>query len=439
MKDTLTNPEELASSEQVKTYLRRCREAALAESDPTERDVERGLDIHRRAIVCDLLGGGRADSLYSPAMYDYMRKRLSEYQTSELDVSISTRYGTTGKVASGIREEIESLWPHSKEMGRNPDLQADHRALLAATGKTMYTTGSEGVEGLASFNHFFDEVDYVSKIVRIDQIEELKARGEWGILYHLHNGVRLREESKDMLDDLELYYRMGVRWSMLWGPGFGGRQWEPELGLTDRGREAVRRMNELNIIVDTSHCGPKTSLQIIEESQQPVIVSHVGCRAVHPGYCRGRNITDESMKAVAEKGGVVGISTIFTLLGENSIDMLMRHIDHAARLIGTDHIGLGSDQGVDLNLELPEMVQALKPKNWNTAYPWDLTSETRSQHAHMENANEANWKIYTSPHALSECAWPYNITIPLVQRGYSDEEIQNMLGGNFLRVARTIL
>ena len=145
------------------------------------------------------------------------------------------------------------------------------------------------------------------------------------------------------------------------------------------------------------------------------------------------------MKAVAEKGGVVGISTIFTLLGENSIDMLMRHIDHAARLIGTDHIGLGSDHGVDLNLELPEMVQALKPKQWNTAYPWNLTSETRSQHAHMENANESNWKIYTSPHALSECAWPYNVTIPLVQRGYSDKEIQNMLGGNFLRVARNIL
>ncbi len=441
MKDALTNPEELASSERVRTYLRGSREAVLAELQASEREIERGLDLHRNTIVCDLCGGGRGHG-YTPEMDDLVRRRLNETADDDLTDAPPVVYATHSVPAkfyraSQIMAEADALRPLA--MARNADLRADNYALLQAAGKTLFTTGSGGVEGLASFNYFFDEVDFVHRVVRMDQVEKLKARGEWGILYHLHSAGPLRPESKSALDDLEEYYRLGVRWSMLFDNELGGRQWHPERGLSDQGREAMRRMNELGIIVDPSHCPQQTTLEMVETSEKPVIVSHVGCKAVHPGYCRDRNITDESMKAVADKGGLVGICSIFTLLGENSIEMFMRHVDHAAQLIGTDHIGFASDAGPGFALELPETIEAITPDQWNTANPWDLTLETQSQHAHMANSNEANWKIYTEPHALSECCWPYNVTVALVQRGYSDDDIQKMIGGNFMRVAPGIL
>ena len=454
MKDALTNPEELASSERVRTYLRCCREAVLAELQASDQEIERGLDLHRHSIVCDLMGGAMGSGgIYSPALEEFILRRLSETGADDF------------VACSEIRNEVAPLLP--RELVGDADLRADHWAVEQASGVNLgvVTTKPNTVAAMAQSVYLFDEIDCLEKVVHVGQVEHLKKENRRGLIYHAHEAAhagmgvirkpdgqishvalasdhyagRLLDGPGTPVDDLEVLYGLGIRWAQLWHSDFGGKQWEPERGLTDLGRQAVQRMNALGIIVDTSHCAPQSALAAVQASEQPPVVSHVGCMAVHPGYCSGRNITDETMKAVAEKGGVVGICSVRTLIGENSVEMFMRHVDHAAQLIGTDHIGFSTDANVGMALEPPELVEASKPKQWNRANPWNLTRETREQHAWMGNASEAAWKMHTGPHVLACCNFPFWVTAALVQRGYADDAIEKMLGGNFLRVARTVL
>jgi membrane dipeptidase len=129
----------------------------------------------------------------------------------------------------------------------------------------------------------------------------------------------------------------------LWGDGC----LEPgNAGLSRLGRQAVERMNASGVTVDVSHCGDRTTRDTIESSSKPILVSHAGCRAVfdHP-----RNKDDGALKALADRGGVVGIYLMpFLSAGPGPItpDDLFRHVGHAWKVAGEDHVGIGTDQGL---------------------------------------------------------------------------------------------
>ena len=115
MKDALTHPEELASNERVRTYLRGCREAVLAELQASEREIEHGLDLHRNTIVCDLLGGGRGHG-YTPEMDDLVRRRLAETADDDLTDAPPIVFATHSVPAkhhrvAKIMEEADALRP----------------------------------------------------------------------------------------------------------------------------------------------------------------------------------------------------------------------------------------------------------------------------------------------------------------------------------------
>ena len=196
---------------------------------------------------------------------------------------------------------------------------------------------------------------------------------------------------------LHAFYRLGVRAAGLtWNvrnelaDGVG----EPRgAGLTAFGRRVVEEMNALGMVVDVSHLGTRAFWEVLELSRQPVVASHSNAYALCP---HRRNLTDEQIRGLAQKGGVMGINFFPGFLREDgraSIDDVVRHIDHVVSLVGPDHVGLGSD--------------------------FDGISST--------------------PQGLEDVSRLPALTEALVRRGYPEEAILKILGENFARVFRQVL
>ena len=174
-------------------------------------------------------------------------------------------------------------------------------------------------------------------------------------------------------------------------------------GLTPYGAQIVGEMNRLGMAIDVSHCGERTSLDAIELSKPPVLVTHSNCRALVPSQPRCR--PDALIRALAKKGGVMGITIVRPFVGSGSPDFddLLDHFDHVRRLVGVEHVGLGSD--VDL---APE--------------------ELRSGAARS---------LYTL-RGLDAGARVFQIADGLLKRGYSERDLGLVLGGNFRRALDAI-
>jgi len=182
-------------------------------------------------------------------------------------------------------------------------------------------------------------------------------------------------------------------------------------GLTTYGHDLVAEMNAVGMVIDGSHCGSRTALQLCEVSTAPVIYSHSCMRSVweHP-----RNITDEQARVCADTGGVIGINGVGFFLGANTATLkaMVDHIDYAVSLVGVQHVGLGSDFSfdfADFNDEL-----AKHPDCFDESYTrWGPIS-------------------WVPPETLP------GIGAALAGRGYSTADIAAVLGGNFLRVAEQV-
>ena len=273
-----------------------------------------------------------------------------------------------------------------------------------------------------------------------EDVRRAAAEGKTAALLGLEGGYAIDEK----IENVEKYYNLGVRYmsptwtvSTSWA-GSSGDTAGASRGLSDFGKEVVREMNRLGIIVDVSHVSDKTFWDIVETSRKPVIASHSAVRSIvqHP-----RNLTDDQIRALARTGGVVSVvfypafvepgwaekkesvdAEIAALVNEASRDVrgtgplkraardrvrtreylrrmprvsvarVADHIDHVVRLVGVDHVGLGSDfDGIQ-------------------AVPADLST------------------VEDFP----------NLTKELLRRGYGAEDIHKILGGNILRVLEEV-
>jgi membrane dipeptidase len=221
----------------------------------------------------------------------------------------------------------------------------------------------------------------------------------------------------------EIYDALGIRFVQLTyqhrnlvGDGCG----EPANGgLSLYGRQAVRELNRLGIVIDLSHVGVRSTLDAIEASEHPVVISHSGARAL----CNTvRNKTDEEIKAMAARGGVIGVSPKSGFLVPNglaagtTIEDYIRHIDYIVNLVGIDHVGIGTDVGDERKYTKERMAE------FNRRYP-----EVAIIDEHLRTDIMHTFGL-RSPGTL------YNVTAGLVARQYGDADIRKILGGNFLRV-----
>lgn len=250
-----------------------------------------------------------------------------------------------------------------------------------------------------------------------DDIRRAKKNGQIAFVPSLEASTMIENE----LDRLDILYGFGVRcmgiaYSEGNSLGYGLKE-KNDGGLTEFGRQAVRRMNKLGIAIDVSHSGDKTSLDTIETSEKPIFITHAGARAL---WESNRLKPDSVIKACAEKGGVIGIEAApHTTLTKNhphhNLESFMEHFEYCANLVGIDHVAFGPDVLFGDHVGLHKVfAAALSISASKGKTPFEPVEYVKG----IENPSEA---------------FP-NIVRWLVKRGYSDQDIAKVIGGNIMRV-----
>jgi membrane dipeptidase len=237
------------------------------------------------------------------------------------------------------------------------------------------------------------------------------------------------------LDLLDAFAYMGVRVFGLtyntqnhFGSGCCERH---DPGLSTLGVRAVERLNELGVVIDTSHDADRTLMDVVEASGQPVIQSHIGCRALCPSYARAK--TDEQLAAVAAKGGVNAITPFPPVIKQDpethrvlqaTVHDVLDHIDHAVDVSGVDHVAFGADMS-DRALDRGTLTAGSNLAVWRKTNP----------EVYGDGPTD---RMDPYPTGLDRYPKLHNLTRGLVARGYDDEAVEKILGGNLCRVFETV-
>jgi len=268
-----------------------------------------------------------------------------------------------------------------------------------------------------------DHADRLTKVLTAADIRRAKADGKIGLIYGFQNAAQMGTKA----DRVDLFADMGMRVIQLTynlqNQLGGGSVAAASLPLTPFGREVVERLNARRVIVDLSHSGQQTCLDAARASKSPIAITHTGCRALNDVP---RNKTDEELRLVAEKGGYVGIY-FMPFLADRQItgDDVCVHIEHAIKVCGEDHVGIGTDGGTSAIDDL---------EGWKKAFAAQIM---RRRALGISAPGEQPDRFTFAPDMYG----PEQFRIlarKLAQRGHPPRRIEKILGGNFLRYAGDI-
>lgn len=327
-------------------------------------------------------------------------------------------------------DEIDALFDRSiviDTLSVDPEWTDEVFAAFKRSGVTAIQTSlnnrtlAAATADLAKWQARLDRYsDRLIKVTRGGDITNAKQQGKIAVVLGFQNATMIGDE----VNNVDLLHRMGTRCIQLTynarnllGDGCTERT---NAGLSDFGVEVVERMNQLGIVVDLSHCGEATSRDGIAVSKRPPAFTHTMCKSV---YDHPRAKSDALLKALADKGGVVGIATLGYFSGptpETTFDDYLKHVDHAVKVAGIDHVGLASDysiRGIEPtatreNWYLPRLKQ-FKPSYRVRWPPWikELDPPERFR----------------------------NIARGLAKRGHRTGDIEKIIGGNWARYFTEIL
>ena len=262
--------------------------------------------------------------------------------------------------------------------------------------------------------------DLVYLATGYDDLQRAKTSGRIAFVAWLEAATAIENE----IDRVDILYGFGVRgmgitYSEANTLGSGLRE-RNDSGLSDLGRAVVKRMNRLGMTIDIAHCGDRTGLEVIAASEKPITITHAGARALW-GTRRMKN--DETLKALAAKGGVIGVeaaphTTLTQKHPKHSLESVMEHVAYCVDLIGVDHVGLGPDTlfGDHLGLHHAFAVQLSLAAIRDSGPSYTQVPYVDG----MENPGEA---------MRNAVRW-------LVKHGYTDTDIAKLAGGNALRVLK---
>ena len=191
-------------------------------------------------------------------------------------------------------------------------------------------------------------------------------------------------------------------------------------GLSTLGRELIGEINKLKILLDLSHAGTRTQAEGIAASKSPMAITHTGCRAL---VDVPRNTHDRELKALADRGGVVGIyfMPFLRASGQPHAEDLIRHLEHAVNVCGEDHVGLGTDGGIS-GIKLDEKYAAFQRKFFEDRQKAGIAApgEAADVFNLVPEYNDAR-RFFTLANDLSDRGWPA-------------KRIEKILGANFVRL-----
>ncbi|MCJ8158458.1 dipeptidase [Sphingomonas sp. LaA6.9] len=337
----------------------------------SRRYSKRAVDLVRQSLVIDMLAPLKID--FRP---EYYASPLSEKDAADFRAS-----GITGF--------------HNAVGTGGPEARAETLAWIAAW------------QGFAGRNaHVF------SLVGRAEDLDRAKREGKCAVIMGVQNSEHFRT-----VEDVKMFYQIGQRCSQLTynsqnmiGSGSTDRI---DGGVSDYGAAIIKAMNEVGMLIDVSHCGDRTTLDAIEMSPKPIAITHSNCRALvdHP-----RVKTDEAIKALGAKGGVMGITGVRMFVSAKeptALANIVDHIDHVVKLAGIDHVGIGSDADLNGYDDMPADQYAQLKAGYKASYAFRDKIDTDG---------------FDHPKKV------YDLTEELIRRSYSNENIAAILGGNFRRL-----
>jgi membrane dipeptidase len=272
---------------------------------------------------------------------------------------------------------------------------------------------TQALDFLASFQGWVGrQADDFTLVGIAGDIDHAKAEGKAAIIMGLQNA-----EQFETADDVKYFYRLGLRCAQLTynsqnliGSGSTDRA---DGGVSDFGEAIIKAMNATGMLVDTSHCGERTTLDAIALSPRPIAVTHSNCKALNP---HPRNKSDEVIRNLAAKGGVMGITGVRMFIkatDPTTVADMANHVEHVAKLVGVEHVGIGSDADLNGYDDMP-------PDQYK-----QLKAGYKSTYAFRDKIDIDG---FDHPQKI------YDLTEELIRRGYSDAHISMVLGGNFRRL-----
>ncbi len=396
--------------------IQNARDAALAVLKPSTKDLEHGLELHADSLVVESYGLPPRAAPDGDAL-----KAAAE----------------EGAPATEVREMLEQM--QMTRMVTDARERAEYAESWDASGVTcMLATAGEECQSplrlmhrLAHMTFAADMSDVVDRAVTPDDIVAAKQKGR-PCFTMITNGVPLTQNWESVEEELQyirIFFELGVRMMHLTyqrrnmiGDGAGETA---NAGLSDFGRAVVAEMNRVGVLVDVAHCGWQTSLEAAQVSQKPMVASHTSCAALFPHM---RSKPDGVIRAICDTGGYIGVYAVPGFLGmSDDLSAMLDHIEYAAKTFGADHVAIGMDYcatSSTYHSELKKMGRLHGRKRWR--WLWQPGPEGSPPEHDLPGMASCYWTN-----------WPY-ITVGLVQRGYSDEDIRKIVGGNVLRVLRAV-
>lgn len=379
---------------------------------PTSSQLQHGLELHANLLPCDNFG-------FMPSIWTEesasIWKELQEGEVGARDLHL----------LSGL----------ARTTAPTRDREAARQFIEAfdATGlRCMMLTVAEGKSREQDIKRMAAYIQ-VLRVFRkrlaqagsVDEVREAAQSGRTAVIWSV-NGPPLVGHLNDPDEELgwiQPWYNLGVRLMHLTynrrnfiGDGCA----EPaNAGLSELGRELIKRMNEVGIIVDVPHSGDRTTIEAARASSKPMTASHTGAKGV---FDHMRCKSDAAIKAIADTGGLLGVYVLPNMLGPKAtLNTMLDHVDYIAKLAGVDHVAIGTDT------------------TYATPFPPGIA---RRKNARFSAQWWGNWKPDNHPLPPSDEAsagslawtnWPL-YTVGLVMRGYSDADVAKVLGENLMRV-----
>lgn len=397
-------------------HVQKCWDTALRLLQPTETQRQHGLELHRSSLVFETYGFAPNAAFDGAALAAAAEAGASALELQDLREDMNMTRWATDPVE---REEFQQAFD------------------FAGVDCIFQNAGEEGqsalrlLKRLARFTYATDLMrGVVSRAATPEDIVTAHERGRH-CLYFTGNGVPLTEQwvsVEDELRYLRVFFQLGIRMMHLTynrrnmiGDGCA----EPaNAGLSDFGRGVIAEMNRQGVIVDCAHSGWQTSLEAAKASTKPMVASHSACAALQPHH---RCKPDEVIRAICDTDGLIGICWVPAFLGgTGTITAVLDHIDYVVRNFGIDRVGVGTDTAYvppRQSEEWKKVPSRPERKRWCNFWWQD------------DPLYDPKWQTPEQRESLAWTNWPL-LTVGLVQRGYSDEDIRKVLGGNMLRVAR---
>lgn len=374
--------------------------------------------IARRAVLKGLRAGG-ALALAAPLL-NLGRSRVfaasaREYSHRAIDlVGRSLVIDMLGLLS--VNDEVRERWvggsgmtSSERDVFRRCGITAFHNS-VGIGGLHAHEVVLEYIAGLNGF--VARNGDGFIRIERAGDLDRAKRSKKTGVIIGVQNAEQFRAP-----EDVRTFHALGMRCAQLTynqqnrlGSGATERV---DGGVSDFGAAIIGSMNEAGMLVDVSHSGDRTTLDAIEISSRPIAITHSNCRALneHP-----RLKTDEAIRKLAARGGVMGIAGLRMFVRgtePTTLEHIADHIDHVVKLVGIEHVGIGSDADLWGYDSLP---------------PAQLAELRRGYKASYAFRERIDIEGFDHPRKV------FDLTETLIRRGYGDADIAAVLGGNFRRL-----